>query len=60
MTITLGEFPHTCPGAGCAICRWVAEKQWEKRVLQVLGPETEAERVERQAHEVVEQATHVD
>lgn len=35
MTITLGEFPHTCPGSGCAICKWLEEKQAKAAEVQV-------------------------
>lgn len=25
MLVALGQFPHSCPGTGCAICRWTHE-----------------------------------
>lgn len=44
LTRTGGEFPHLCPGPGCAIHRWVADGPARRRQLAQEPATAERER----------------
>lgn len=39
----LAYFPHRCAGVGCAVCRWVRERDWRQQQERL--------RVKRSLHE---------
>lgn len=38
--LILGQFPHKCPGPGCAICRWLHEHDVNHEPVTWHDPQT--------------------